>query len=281
MSTILNFLSLFSNPFLIMHSSYALFALLTSILFLTTAVRPHPQVPLPSSGEPLAAFPLENSGIMLRKHSEDVGFGTPRFLKAFPLDGSPSGVEQFLSSTSGGNDNGNGVELRINHPGIVPSDQISNRSGEGNLISQSNACDQRSDGFKSRRLRNRNPPSSCLANPIERNTSSEPQTEPDKVQSGAGDRELNEEKSIPVDVPDFDFPIKGKDYMGTSTKATENPEICPPERPYPVCADDQAIIAMPEELAHLFTQVTYMLNPAYACTSPRWIPCSYHRRNEK
>lgn len=269
-----------------MHSSYASFALLTSILFLTTAVRPHPQVPLPSSGEPPAAFPLENSGIMLREDSEDVGFGTPGSLKASPLDGSPSGVEQFLSSTSGGTTaNGNGVELRINHPEILPSDEISNMSGEGNLISQSNTCDQRSNGFKSRRLRNRNPdqelPSSCLANPIERNSPSDPQAEPNKGQSGAGNRELNEGKNIPVDVPDFDFPTEGKDFMGTSTKTTANPEICPPERLFPLCADDKAITAMPEELAHLFTQATYMLNPAYACTSPRWISCSYHRRNEK
>lgn len=265
-----------------MHSNYASFALLTPILLRTTAVRSHPQVPLPSSGEPPAAFPLENSEIMLREDSEDVGLGTPRSLKAFPLGGSPSGVEQFLSSTSGGTDNGNDVELRINHPGILPSDEISNRGGEGNLITQSIECDQGSNSFKSRRLRNRQElPSSCLANPIERNSPSEPQIEPDKGQSGAGNRELNEGKNIPVDVPDFDIPTEGKDYMGTSTTTTPNSEICPPERLYPVCADDKAIIAMPEGIAHLFTQVTYMLNPAYACTSPRWIPCTYHRRDEK
>lgn len=266
-----------------MHSSYALFALLTSLLFLTTAVRPHPYVPLPSSGEPPAVFPLENSGIMLREDTEHVGFGTPRSLQAFPLDGSLSGVERFLSSTSGSTDNG--AELRINHPGILPSDEISNSSGEGDLISQSNACDQSSNSFKSRRLRNRNPgqelPSSCIANPIEGNSPSEPQIEPDKGQSDAGNRELNEGKNIPVDVPDFNSPTEGKDYMGTSTKTTANSELCPPERLYPVCADDEAIIAMPEGIADLFTQVTYMLSPAYACKSLRWIPCGYLRRDEE
>lgn len=264
-----------------MHSSYAPFLLLISILLLTAAVRPHPQVPLPSSGEPPAAFPLENSRITAREDTEDVGFGTPRSLKSFSLDGGLSGVEQFLSSTSGSTDNGDSVEMRINYPGILPLDESSNRSGEENMISQSNACDQRSNSLKSRRLRNRNPgqklPSSCLANPIERNSPSEPQIKPGIEQSGTDNRELNEEKNIPVDVPVFENPTKGKDYMGTSTKTEANLEICPPERVYPLCADDQAISAMPEG----FTQVTYMLYPAFACTSPRWIPCSYHRRDDK
>lgn len=201
-----------------MHSSYIPFALLTSILLLTTAVRPHPHVPLPSSGEPPAAFPLENSGFLLQD-TEDVGFG----------------------------------------------------SIEGNLISQSNACNQRSNSFKSRRLRNRNPsqklPSSCLVNPIETNSQSEPQIEPDKEQSGVGNRELNEGENNPMDVPIFDFRTEGKD----STTPTANSELCPPERIFPACADDNAIIAMPEGVGDLFTQVTYMLYPAYACTSPRWL----------
>lgn len=212
----------------------------------------------------------------MREDTEDVGFGTPRSLQAFALDGSPSGVERFLSSTSGSTDNGKGGVLRINHPGILPSDEISNSSGEGDLISQSNACDQSSNSFKSRRLRNRNPgqelPSSCPANPIERNSPSEPQIGPDKGQSGAGNRELNEGKNTPVDVPDFNLQTEGKDSMGTSTLSTANPELCPPERLFPVCADDKAIVAIPEGLAHLFTQVTYMLNPAYACTwDPLWL----------
>lgn len=46
-------------------------------------------------------------------------------------------------------------------------------------------------------------------------------------------------------------------------------EICPPERSYPLCAEDEAISDVPAELAALFTYVTYWLDPAYACTSPR------------
>lgn len=190
-----------------MHSSYVSFALLTSILLLTATVRPHPQVPLPSSGEPPAAFMLQDT--------EGVGFG----------------------------------------------------SVERNLISQ---CDQSSNSFKSRRLRNRNPgqklPSSCLANPTERNSQSEQQIEPDKEQSDPGNGELNEGKNDPLDVPIFTLPT-----MGSSTTSTANPELCPTERLYPVCADDQAIIAMPQGTEHLFPYLTYMLHPAYACKSPRWL----------
>lgn len=218
----------------------------------------------------------------MREDTEDVGFGTPRSLQAFALDGSPSGVERFPSSTSGSTDNGKGGVLRIDHLGILPSDEISNSSGDGDLISQSNACDQSPNSFKSRRLRNRNPGKellSCPANPIERNSPSEPQIGPDKGQAGAGNRELNEGKNTPVDVPDFNFQTEGKDSMGTSTLSTANRELCPPERLFPVCADDKAIVAMPEVLVHFFTQVTYMLNPAYACTYPRWIPCGYLRRD--
>lgn len=149
--------------------------------------------------------------------------------------------------------------------------KISNSSGEENITSPSNACDQRFSSLKSPHLRNRDPGQehpSCLANPIDRNSPSEPQIEPDKVKLGAGNRELNQGKNIPVDVPDFDFPTKEKDYMGTSTTTRANSEICPPEREYPLCADDKAISAVPEGVARLFAQVTYMLFPAYACCLP-------------
>ena len=264
-----------------MHSSYASFPLLTSILILAAAVRPHPQVP-----EPSTAFPLENSGIKAPGDTEDIGFGTPWSLKAFPLDGDQlTGVEQFLSSTSGSVEKGNGVEIEINHPEILLSDVSSNGSGEENIISQSNACDQRSNSPKSRRLRNRNPgqklPSLCSANPIEKNPPSVQQIKPDNDPSGTDNGESNEGKNIPVDVPEFIIPTEGKDFMGTSTIPKENPEICPPERLYPLCADDNAISAVPEGIEYLFTEVRYMLSPAYACTSPCWIPCSYHRRDKK
>lgn len=263
-----------------MYPSSAPLPLLPSILLLTAAVRSHPQAPLPSSVEPPAAFPLESSGITARKDTEEVGFGTPQFLKAIPLDGGLTGVDPFLSSTSGSTGNGNVVELRINQARILHSDEISNSSGEENLISQSNVCDQGSNSLKSRRLRNRNPgqelPSSCLTNPIERNSQSEPQIEPDKERLGAGSRELNQGKNIPVDVPDFDFPTEGKGYMPTM-----NSNICPPEKLYPLCADDEAISVMPEEMAYLLQETTYMLYPAYACTFPIGSPCSCHRRDKK
>lgn len=251
------------------------------MLILTAAVRPHPQVL-----EPSTAFPPENSGITARGDTDDVGFGTLWSLKAFPLDGGHlTGVEQFVSSTSGSVENGNGVEIEINHPGLLLSDESSNRSGEENIISQSNACDQRSNSLKSRRLRNRNPgqklPSSCPANPIGRNPPAEQQIKPDNDPLGTDNWEPNEGKNIPVDVPEFIFPTKGKDYTGTSTIPKMNSEICPPERLYPMCADDKAIQAVPEGIEHLFTEVRYMLNPAYACTSPCWISCSYHRRDKK
>lgn len=94
-----------------MYSSYLSFPLVLSILLLTTFVRPHPQLPLPSSGEPPAAFPLENSGVTTRDDIgtafpfEDVAFGTSKAPKVFPLNGDPTGVEQFLSSTSAGSIN--------------------------------------------------------------------------------------------------------------------------------------------------------------------------------
>ena len=275
--------SIFPNPSRVMYSSYLSFPRLLSILLLTTFVRPHPQLPLPSSGEPPAAFPIENNGFTTRDDTgtafpfEDVAFGTSKTPKVFPLNGDPTGVEQFLSSTSAGSINyADGSEMSINHPELVPSsDQSSTRSGDENMItSQSNACDPRSSHTltSERRLRNRDPgqelPSWCNANPNERNIPSEPQTVPGQQPAGTGNRELNEEGKVTVDVPTLDSPSAESDYTGSSTKTRANLEICPPERSYPLCAEDEAISDVPAELAALFTYVAYLLSPAYACTSP-------------
>lgn len=214
-----------------MYSSYLSFRLVLSILL---PVRPHPQLPLPSSGEPPRTFPLENSRITTRDDTgtvfpfEDLGFGTSQTPKVFPLNGDPTGVEQFLSSTSAGSTNyGDASEMSINHPGLLPSaDESSSRSGDENMItSQSNACNPRSShtNTSGRRLRNRDPgqelPSWCNANPNERNVPSEPQTVPGQQPAGTGNRELNEGGKIPVDVPTPDLPSA---ESGTSTKTRAN-----------------------------------------------------------
>lgn len=267
-----------------MYSGYLTFPLIISILLLSTFVRPHPNLPLPSSGKPPAAFPLENSGVTAQDDTgtafpfEDIAFGTFKTPKVFPLNGDPIGIEQFSSSISAGSINyGDGSELSINHPGLVPSsDQSSTRSDDGNMkTSQSNACDPRSSHTLTpgRRLRNRDPgqelPSLCNANPNEKNIPSEPQTVLGQQPAGTGNRDLNDGGKAPVDVPTFDLPSAESDYTGTSTEARANLEICPPERMYPLCADDGAVRDEHAEIAAFFTYVTYSLNPAYACMSPR------------
>ncbi|MCJ1347000.1 hypothetical protein MMC31_005220 [Peltigera leucophlebia] len=267
-----------------MHSSSPSFPLVLSILLLTTVVCTHPQLPLPSSGEPPTAFPLDNSGITSREDTpttfpfEDAGFGDPQSLKVVPLSWGPNGIEQFLSSTSSGSTNyRDGGEMSINHPGPLPSaDESSTKSG--NEISQNNACDQRPNNtLKSRRrLRNRDSgqeiPSWCSTNPNDRNSPSKTQTTPGQQPAGTGDRKLDDGGKIPVDVPTLDSPNEESDYTGTSTKTRANLEMCPPDRIYPVCADDEAISASSAALNVFFAYTTYMLNPAYACRSALPIP---------
>lgn len=262
-----------------MHLSSPSFPLILSIFLLTTIVRPHPQLQLPSSGEPPAAFPLENSGITAREDTttdfplEDVEIGSPQPLQAFGLNGGPpTAVEQFLSSTSSGStDHGDGGEMSINDPGLFPSaDESSARSGDGNIISQSNACNQNT--LKSRRrLRNRHPgqevPSWCSTNPNQIKSPSEQPTVPGQQQGvGTSNRELNEGSKIPVDVPTADSPTEESGYTGT-TETRANLEVCPSDRFYPLCADDTAISAAPAEFGVFMGYTTYMLDPAYACTS--------------
>lgn len=110
-----------------MHLISPSFPLVLSIFLLTTIVCPHPQLQLPSSGEPPAAFPLEKSGITAREDTttdfplEDVEIGSPQPLQAFGVNGGPpTAVEQFLSSTSSGStDHGDGGG--INDPRLFPS----------------------------------------------------------------------------------------------------------------------------------------------------------------
>lgn len=122
------------------------------------------------------------------------------------------------------------------------------RSGDGNIISQSNACNQNT--LKSRRrLRNRHPgqevPSWCSTNPNQIKSPSEQPTVPGQQQgAGTSNRELNEGSKIPVDVPTADSPTEESGYTGT-TETRANLEVCPSDRFYPLCADDKAISAAP------------------------------------